>query len=113
MPPLDILGLCEFPLAIVMTGSLLLLSVRGDSNSWWYWPFPWMPLAFLAMVLLAIPPVLHEQPVLHELEIKNPFVSSRWYLLLAGFLALFPLVFFLFSPPPPTQPPAPLITPRT
>jgi len=86
--PLVFLGLWEFPLAIVMTGTLLLLAVRGDSNSWWYRPFPWMPLAFLAMVLLAIPPVLH------ELEIKNPFVSSRWYLLLAGFLALVAVVVF-------------------
>ncbi len=80
--PLLFLGLWEFPLTIVMTGTLLLFVVRQDANSWWHRSLPWMPLAFLSVVMLPIPFLLH------GLELKNRFISSVWYRVLSGFLIL-------------------------
>jgi len=56
-----------------MTGTLLLFVVRKDANSWWHRSLPWMPLAFLSVVMLPIPFLLH------GLELKNRFISSVWY----------------------------------
>jgi spermidine synthase len=80
--PIIFLGLWEFPLAIFMTGTLLFLAVRRDPDSWWSRSFPWMPLAFLSMVLLPIPSILE------ALEIKNSFFTSVWYRVLSGLLVL-------------------------
>ena len=80
--PLLFLGLWEFPLTIVITGTLLLFVVRQDANSWWHRSLPWMPVAFLSMVTIPIPFLLH------GLELKNRFIFSVWYRVLSGFLIL-------------------------
>lgn len=76
--PLIFPSLWEFPITLLVTGGLMLLGVRWDSQSWWFRSLPWMPLALSAVVLCLIP--LAGPAIGWESMLSTPL----WYWILAG-----------------------------